>query len=298
MAHYSYLKWVGGKAQLAIRLLDQFPKDINQYIEPFFGSGSMGFAYMQSAAPRFDDCFDDPAKVKVLANDSNKILMNCHRIVADKPDKLFARLKEMSEEFRASKDSLEFYKEKRKEINDISGKTPLEVAALFVFINKTCFNGLWRVNSKGGFNVPWGQRDPEQVKFSEDRIKQCSSFLSKYVTVYSQDFESFVKESVGEGDFVFLDPPYVPLSATSSFTSYNSDGWTAVDDERLASTLLHIDSVGAKFMMTNSAAGKVFELFGRWQISTVDAHRFIKAVTSDNETREKVKETVITNYSV
>ena len=299
MANISFLKWAGGKTQLAPVLLQQYPKGIARYIEPFFGSGSMVFEYIDAFKLKPTEIdFGDNIRVvpPVVVNDNNPLLMNCHRIVSEKPAELKARLLEIESEYMSAHSPKAYFYEKRKQVTGKANVLPLELAAIFVFVNKTCFNGIWRVNSRGLFNVPWNKR--EAVNLPSRQIDRCSDLLSKHVELYSQDFEEFLYEQVNSGDFVFLDPPYIPLSSTSSFTSYTAEGWRAVDDERLADCLKEINRRGAKFMMTNSSSYKVFQLFGQWNINTVDAHRFVKAVKrgKQKQDREKIKETVTTNY--
>lgn len=294
MANLSYLKWVGSKAQVANTLIDAFPNVFNRFLEPFFGSGSMSFAYTSSQAPRQDDCFSHDV-IDFIASDSNPFLMNCHRIVKDRPKELESRLKEIEEEYLLHNDKKKYYYDKRQQVTDMS-LPPLDLAAIFIFINKTCFNGIWRLNSKGKNNVPWNKREEFNMPISQVRV--CSEWLNQYFSLYCQDFEEFIHEHVSDGDFVFLDPPYIPLNATSSFTSYTIEGWSDIDDERLVDSLKYIHKKNAFFMMTNSTSPKVFELFNSWNISFVDVHRFVRAIrkTDIDKNRQKIKETVITNY--
>ncbi|NJL70535.1 MAG: Dam family site-specific DNA-(adenine-N6)-methyltransferase [Candidatus Competibacteraceae bacterium] len=288
----SYLKWAGGKTKLAPQLIPRFPTTINRWVEPFFGSGAMFFAYYGQLVSDSIFGIEPP---RAIAADTNPYLINTHLKVRDNLDGVAERLTAL--EIMHTVEPEATYNRLRDLVTKPWVDCELEkiiAASNFIYINKSCFNGLWRVNKKGGYNVPFN--GSETLSLSNAAIRSCSGLMRSYLDLKLQDFEAFCNETVKEGDFVFLDPPYVPLSATSSFVSYTEDGWTTDDDKRLASTLKLIDSRGAKFLMTNSSAPLIYQYFGDWKIDTIKAPRFIKAITEENGIRDKVDETVTTNY--
>jgi DNA adenine methylase len=299
----TYLKWAGGKTKVVDKLLSLFPQKINKYIEPFVGSASVFLNVIDSIQKDTDkDIYSEKILPKAFyLNDFNYFLINCHQIVSDKVEEVILDLEELQKEFIKNKDKRLFFNRKREEMNRLIIKNILSenekkrMFVLFICLNKTCFNGLWRVNKKGLFNVPWNQVETTNL-YNSETLKECSYLLKKSV-FFNQDFEIFIKDNVKKNDFVFLDPPYVPVSITSSFTSYTENEWTSEEDNRLADCLEYIDSIGAKFMMTNSNSEKVENLFGKWNFLYMDVHRFIKTVKAKNqEKRSKVKETIIMNY--
>jgi len=286
----SYLKWVGGKGKLAPDLINLFPQHINRYFEPFVGSGAMFFSYFRYSEQK--DMFDEQTYASVaILNDFNSHLINCHEQVASSIDDMIPILERLEDSHR--KDPQAFYHKIRESVTK-SDRDKLQSAAEFIYINKTCFNGIWRVNKSGGFNVPWNKK--KDINLASTHIQRCSKLLKQYAEFVNTDFETFIKScEFSEGDFVFLDPPYIPVSATSNFVSYTEDGWDYKCDLRLKGCLEYLDNQGVKFMMTNSDADLVYDLFGKWNIGTIRAHRFVKALKGEG-TRTKVDETVTTNY--
>ncbi len=293
-----YLKWVGGKSQLAKKLICKFPKKIEKYIEPFAGSASMFFCYH----PGFTDeemCFqlDTPNLPEVMLYDLNPHLINCHKIVRDKVDDLISKLKTLEEEHNSKKtieDATEYYVSIRDMVTEpITNLNSIDLASYFVYINKTCFNGIWRVNRKGTNNVPFNQK--LKIGFDTKSIYLASRMLSKCHIEHS----SFEKLDIRKSDketFVYMDPPYYPISKTSNFTSYNSN---KVNDMTLLQSLKSfckkLDIEGIKWMMSNNLTEEVVEEFKDWKIEKIQAHRFVKAL-KNNENREKIEEVVIRNY--
>lgn len=285
----SFLKWVGSKAQIADELIARFPESFERYIEAFCGSCALFFAYYgrQTSVDIFDKWTPPPA----ILNDVNPWLVNCHNQVMNSHDAVKKYLDEL--EINHVKDPEAHYKRIRSEFQSAKSEDPAQQAAEFIYINKTCFNGLWRVNLKGEFNVPFNGKI--KVNLYDPSLKNCSELLRQYANISYWDFDTLVRRTAKKNDFFFLDPPYVAVSKTANFVGYTEDGWTDKDDDKLAKSLEYINSVGGKFMMTNSDAPGVYSLFGKWKIEELKVHRFVKALHGE-DTREKVNETVITNY--
>jgi DNA adenine methylase len=278
-----YVKWAGGKSQLAAELIGRFPDSFSRYIEPFCGSAAIFFLYMD----RDGDIFSSDIPEAWL-NDSNYYLMNCHKQISEQPEDVMRMLACFEVMYKQNPENV--YRDIRKIV--VEDDDEATMAARFIFINKTCFNGLWRVNSKGKFNTPWNQTTSVNT-FVHGNIIRCSKLLQN-TKMTTGHFRDVIKEAY-EGDFLFVDPPYEPVSDSSSFTGYTPGGWTIDDTLELSIALDEASDRGAKFIMTNSVSPVVYNSFSKFKITTVEAHRFVKAVSSD-ETREKVKETIITNY--
>lgn len=293
-----YLKWVGGKSAIATDLIQLFPKTaISHYIEPFLGSGSMYFAYLETFG--IDSLFppNNSQLPSFSLSDLNPFLVNCHKEVKNNTDGLCTELKQLETTHNglSQDERKKFYLQVRKIVTDSSSlaKEPAVMAARFIYINKTCFNGLWRVNSKGGFNVPYN--DATKLSFNYGLIKKAASSFSHSI-ISLGEFDSADDSSLNEKTFVYMDPPYVPLNLTSSFASYTKDGFGPKELQRIVAFCEKLDSFGTKWMVSNSSAKEVYEAFKKWNISEIKVHRFVRAIKNKNETREKVAETVITNY--
>lgn len=269
-----FVKWVGGKRQLLPELNKRLPDQFNNYHETFIGGGAMFFDLQPNNA---------------VINDWNPELVNLYRVVRDNPTGLMAKL----DEHNVNKTSKEYFLTVRgmdRDMEVFNNMTKVDRAARFIFLNKTAFNGLWRVNSKQQHNVSFGDyKNP--TLYDRKNILACSSLLQT-TDILNGDFEN-VKERVQPGDLVYLDPPYVPLSATSSFVGYTDKGFDANDQIRLKEMCDYIDSIGAYFMLSNSSAGFVYELYQEHNIHEVMASR---AVNCKGDGRGKVKEVIVTNY--
>jgi len=283
-----YLKWAGGKQQIVIELLKLFPEDFNNYLEPFLGGGAVFFNLFHQ--------IDNNAflsKKKVFLNDLNSYLVNTYVCLAENTTKIVFELN--SFEKKHFKNPEEYYYSQRKifndfvKINKITKKNKFKLAALFIYLNKSCFNGLWRVNKKNLFNVPWNKLNKVSL-YNLKNIQNCSHLLKKYVILSKLDFYEFVKKKIKSND-----PPYIPLSTTANFSNYTKNSWTDKDNERLRDILFYVDKIGGKFMMTNSNSLLSYKLFGQWKIKEIKVHRFIKALKKEKK-RKKIKEVIITNY--
>lgn len=247
-----FLKWAGGKTRLLARILPHVPETFDNYHEPFLGGGAMFFAVRERATGT------------AHLHDLNDVLANVWRQVRDDP----AALLESLEHYRA-RDSKEFYYEQR----TAEPETGVEQAARFIYLNQTAWNGLWRVNRWGQFNVPWGQRPFRGI--DEDVMYRTSDALIG-ATIGSEDFRATL-EKPRAGDFVYLDPPYLPLSDTSKFFLYTEKRFRKPDLVELASTCEDLTERGVTWIMSNRDTELVRELFAGNTIVRFTARRSVAA---------------------
>jgi DNA adenine methylase len=266
-----FLKWVGGKGQLAARLEGLFPAKIRDYIEPFVGGGAVFFWLRTKGL----------ISGAVTLADANEELINAYCAVRDRPEQLMRLLDE--HKFHHCKNY--YYEVRAREF-----EPGLAGAARTLYLNKTGFNGLYRVNSKGRFNVPMGSYSNPAI-YDPANLRAASEAL-KGVEIVQRDFRKSL-ESATRGDFVYLDPPYVPLSSTSSFTSYVSGGFENADQVALAEALTAADQRGVTWALSNSATDVIERLYSRFRLTKLDASR---KVNCKGEKRGAVQELVILNY--
>ena len=270
-----FVKWAGGKRQLLTQIKERMPEKYNNYFEPFVGGGAVTFALLPENA---------------LINDINKALINAYRQICNAPEVFLKAIKKLDNEM--SEDGKEYYSFLSEHYNDKLMKTEfdVELAALFVFINKHCFNGLYRVNGKGLFNVPYN--NSRRVSVDENLIMEISEYLQS-VKIMDGDFEVACKEAKG-GDFVFIDSPYAPLNPTS-FESYTKEGFDIESHKRLAKLFDELTARGCYCMLTNHNTDLINELYGNkgYRIDIVSVKRMINSDAS-NRVGEEV---IICNYS-
>ncbi len=260
------VKCAGGKRKLLPFLLPHVPKKIEMYAEPFVGGGALYFEIWKRC------------KAAILI-DQNKDLVVFYRTLRDDPKGLIAQTRAIV----VSEDT--FY---RVRAIDPRGLSDVHRAARFLYLNKTCFNGLWRVNRKGKFNVPWGKKPDGATVVFEEELLEASKALQRARIIHS-DFTSCARY---EPDFVYCDPPYDPVSDSSDFTRYAKNDFTWKDQKRLATWAAQgVKSTGAKFMLSNADTKRVRKLYAEWSIQDVLAAR---AINSDVKKRGKVKELIIT----
>lgn len=289
-----FVKWAGGKGQLLEQLFALLPKDLSErkhlvYAEPFVGGGAMLF-FMLSRFPNIE---------RAVVNDLNQDLVATYRTVRNQPNELIAALEEMQHAFygKTTEDARkEYFLEKRVQYNR-HDNGDVETAALFIFLNRTCFNGLYRVNAKGLYNVPFGKAVHPLI-CDADTIRADSVLLQK-VEILNGDFEG-VEKKVGGGAFYYFDPPYRPLTTTASFTAYSKDGFGDDQQRRLAAFCRRLDAAGCQWLLSNSDPHNVDpkdmffeEIFKGFEINRVSASRMIN---SKSDGRGKITELAIRNY--
>lgn len=269
-----FVKWAGGKRQLLPQIKERMPEQFNNYYEPFVGGGAVTFELLPENA---------------VVNDINKSLVNAYRQICDAPNEFLEAINKLDNEMW--EDGKAYYYSLRELYNDkmMKAEYDVELAALFVFINKHCFNGLYRVNGKGLFNVPYN--NSRKASVDEKSIREISEYLKK-VTILEGDFEAAV-ESAMEGDFVFIDSPYAPLNPTS-FESYTKEGFDIESHKRLADLFDDLTARGCYCMLTNHNTELINELYGNkgYRIDVVSVKRMINSDAS-NRVGEEV---IICNY--
>lgn len=267
---YPIVKWVGGKRQLMFELIKNMPKSYNRYFEPFIGGGALFFELQPDNA---------------YISDMNEELINLYKVVRYNVDELVADLQkhDISKEYFMEIRNIDRTEEYKNWSN-------IQKASRFIYLNRTCFNGMYRVNSKGEFNVPFGHyKNPRIV--DENNLINCSNLLQR-TEIRHADFSEILTK-VQEGDFVYFDPPYVPLSATSSFTSYTKDGFDIDMQFKLRDVCDELDTMGVNFLLSNSDTKLVNELYENYNIKKVFASRQINA---NADGRGKITEVLVRNY--
>ena len=241
-----FLKWAGGKGQLIQTIRDSLPVDFSErrelcYIEPFAGSGAVLFWMLENFANIR----------RAIINDINTDLINAYKVVRNNPKDLVRLLKIMQNDYymlTKTKDRKIFYLEKRKEFN-VRASDKIVSASLLIFLNRTCYNGLYRVNSRNEFNVPFGDYKNPGI-CDEETINSCSKLLQR-VTILNDDFSATMKYA-GKDTFYYFDPPYKPVSRTSSFTSYSTGNFGDEEQERLAIFCKKLHGKKVKWILSNS----------------------------------------------
>ncbi|RME12651.1 MAG: Dam family site-specific DNA-(adenine-N6)-methyltransferase [Ardenticatenia bacterium] len=268
-----FLKWAGGKRQLLPVLLQSIPEQFEAYHEPFLGGGALFFALMRKNKIK-----------KAFLSDINCELIETYQAIRDIPNEVLALLRNYpySKEF--------FYALRSRDRNSLS---LAERAARMIYLNKTCYNGLYRVNKKGQFNVPFGRYknpkyyDPENILAVSQSLQgvwlECASF-------------EIVLQNASPGDFVYFDPPYIPKSPTSSFTSYTSTQFSLREHEQLRDVCLELNQRNVKVLLSNSYTEYIFDLFENtdFEIYVTYSNRFINSKPTK---RGKIPEVLIANYS-
>ena len=272
-----FVKWAGGKRQLLAELEKSFPKQFGTYFEPFLGGGAVLF-----------DLLAKKPNLKCSVSDLNSDLVLAYVTIRDKLGRLIESLENHSENYH--NDSTGYYYEIRKQ----EPKSQIEKVSRLLFLNKTCFNGLYRVNSKGKFNVPLGRYTNPNI-VNRENLTTVSKFLqSDKIKISCRDFESILNDAK-KGDFVYFDPPYQPVSDTANFTSYTHRDFTEDDLQRLADLAHQLNSKGCYVLLSNSNTKIVKKLFSskKWKVKEISVNR---AINSNSQKRTGHKEVLIKNY--
>jgi DNA adenine methylase len=263
-----FLKWVGGKSQLIQQYTHYFPQGFKTYYEPFLGGGAIFFHLL----PR-----------QAVLTDVNPALVNVYRCVRDEVETLIKLLEQYQRQH-----SEDYYYQ----IRSTPGSSDVEQAARLIYLNKTCFNGLYRENSKGEFNVPLGRYKNPRVCHPD--LLRTTSIALKNIELAVRSFETVLDRAHTAQDFVYFDPPYYPLSATSNFTAYSRSTFNQQDHVRLRDTFVELAQRGVKVMLSNSDCGFVRDLYEGFPIHTIAASR---AINCNATKRGKITEVLITSYS-
>jgi len=268
-----FLRWAGGKTKSIPFLKAHLPyglSHINTYFEPFLGAGSLFF---------------NLRPIRALLSDINKDLIECYKAIQQNPILVSKYLSE-----HPLYNSEQYYYNMRNKYNH--SKPSISRAALFIYLNKTCFNGIWRVNKKGEFNVPYGKQDHPSLPSRNELTKVSEALVNaEIIHINYKD----VIDKVQNGDFIYLDPPYPPLNSTSNFTHYTKEGFTIEDHKELALFARKLTNKGCYVLISNSDTGYIRSLYtDDFNIFELEVTRLIRA----DGKRYKVKELAITNYDV
>lgn len=277
-----FLKWAGGKSQLLADFDRYFPLRFGTYFEPFLGGGAVFFHLVHRR--RIE---------RAVISDANKDLMNCYVAIRDALEELLRSLTQLQ---HRSRDRDFYYGTARRRFNEIHLSTGLdanvEKAALMMYLNRTCYNGLYRVNKKAEFNVPWGRYRNPRI-FDERNLIAVNAVLKEEgIEIMCKDYREVVEDSRA-GDFIYFDPPYQPVSSTAHFTAYTKQNFTIQDQRRLSEVFRELNSRGCLLMLSNSP--KVRDLYGDYRVVNLKATRAISCIGSG---RGRVEELLIMNYGL
>ena len=272
-----FVKWVGGKRQLMQELENNFPKQFGTYYEPFLGGGAVMFNLLSKEPKLFCN-----------VSDFNSDLILAYVTIRDKLEKLIESLENHSKNYH--KNSTEYYYEIRKQ----EPKQQIEKVSRLIFLNRTCFNGLYRVNKKGQFNVPLGRYTNPNIVNKENLTAVNKILQSKTIKISCRGFEA-VLDDAKKGDLIYFDPPYQPISSTANFTSYTHRDFTEDDLMRLVDLANLLNSLGCHVLLSYSNSKIVKDYFSEkhWFISEIKANR---AINSNSKKRTGHKEIIIKNY--
>lgn len=271
------IKWVGGKTQLLPEITEHLPDDFKRYIEPFLGGGAVLLALQPKEA---------------LVNDLNSELINMYKTVKHYPSALIKNL-----DRHENLHSEEYYY-KIRELDRMVGLNNLNHiyrASRFIYLNKAGYNGMYRVNSEGYMNVPFGKKESVSL-YSKDNINDVHTyFMNNEVEFHNEDYYKFLSENVQKGDFVYLDPPYHPISETAAFTMYQKEGFTEADQVRLCDLCVKMRERGAYILLSNSNSQFIRELYeqNNFKVIPVKARR---SINSKGELRGEITELLIKSY--
>jgi DNA adenine methylase len=269
-----FVKWAGGKSQLLHSLEQYFPKDFGTYYEPFLGGGAV-FFYLVDKRPRFN----------AVLSDINEELMTTYNVIKERVEDLIVQLDSHTMKYKKSPKDYYYEVRTQEPFDDV------EKAARLIFLNKTCYNGLYRVNKNGKFNVPFGQyKNPKicdrQNLRAVNQVLRCSN-----AKILPADYQEATKDAK-KGDFIYFDPPYQPVSVTANFTSYTHSGFSIEDQERLGKWFRELDKRECQIVLSNSDAKEVLEIYEGFEIHRVQA---LRAISCKGDQRKGHTELIICN---
>ncbi len=268
---HPFVKWAGGKRQLLGQFDEFFPEQYNKYIEPFVGGGAVFFYLLPENA---------------ILMDNNEELINCYKVIQNNVDELICALKH----YRNEKTFFYEIRNLDRNSNQFDKYSNIHRAARTIYLNRCCYNGLYRVNSTGYFNVPFGKY--KNPKFCDKSNLKAVNYVLKEVVISQASFENCL-EFAHQDDFIYLDPPYQPVSATANFTSYTKEGFAENAQLKLQEVYKELDRRGCKVMLSNSYNEFILNLYDGFRIITVDAKRAINSIATK---RGEIKEALILNY--
>lgn len=277
-----FLKWAGGKTQLLRELDRHTPKDFGQYFEPFLGGGAFFFYLISVKQLQFT----------AYLSDINEELINTYKVVKDNVEELIELLRMYESNY--NKDRYNYYYALRSEIKSIENE--VEEAARFITLNKTCFNGLYRVNRNGRFNVPMGKYKNPVICDSEN-LRSVSMALNCSKAHINPSQYGNVLEDARKDDFIYLDPPYKPISSTARFTAYTDSGFYDEDQRELYQLFKKLDRRDCKILLSNSDTPLIRELYCEYRTNTTDVE-VLRAINCKGTKRTGHKELLIRNYDI
>jgi len=271
------VKWAGGKRQLIPILHRNLPESFGTYYEPFLGGGALLFHILTNKNGQ-----------KCSISDLNSDLVLTYTTIRDRIDALITSLKNHEKNYQKESESYYY------SIRENNPRGAIEKTSRLLFLNRTCFNGLYRVNSKGKFNVPLGKYSNPNI-VNEENLRAVNHILqSSRISIKCRDFEAVLRDAK-KGDLIYFDPPYQPVSSTANFTSYTNKDFTYDDLTRLAELCLKLDSRGCKVLLSNSDSKEVADIFAKnsWKITRIEANR---SINSNSKKRTGHFELLIKNY--
>ncbi|MEW6042851.1 MAG: DNA adenine methylase [Thermoproteota archaeon] len=271
-----FVKWAGGKRQLLPVIAKHMPTEFGCYYEPFLGGGAVMF-YLLSKNP----------EIKCKVSDLNSDLVLAYVTIRDRVGELIESLQNHAKNYHKNPDSYYY------QVRDAEPTSQIEKVSRLLFLNRTCFNGLYRVNSKGKFNVPLGRYANPNIVHEENLYATSHVLQSKKISISCRDFSSVLQDAK-KGDFVYFDPPYQPVSKTANFTSYTNKDFTYKDLQKLVEVSEKLADRGCKVLHSNSNSKEVRKLFSKdWRVIEISANR---AINSDSTKRTGQTELLIKNY--
>jgi DNA adenine methylase len=273
----SFLKWAGGKKKLVIILDKLTPKNIDRYFEPFVGSGAFFFYLVQTKK-----------KFQAILSDSNFDLINTYKQLRDNANELIEILEEHQVNYYKNREKYYYYIR-----DEYVPKHNTELAGRFIFLNKACYNGLYRVNRSGNFNVPHGRYINPKI-CNKEKLMDCSELLRIHDVEILCDVYKNTTSKCENNDFIYLDPPYFPLSKTSNFTDYTKESFGILEHNGLAKEFERLNTLGSKIILSNSNSDYIKSLYRKYDITKIKSSRNINC---DPKNRKDHYDLIILNYN-